>query len=187
MLRKFIVSSVLLALPLAAWAFVKPVRVLAPQLEGLTCDDVICVDDLSSRPMAVALYRNAVQHVQTSVGRLHAVPRAVFCSTSACAEKFGFRVALAYNVGTFGIVISHRAWRPYLVRHELIHHLQNEHLGSIRAWLFKPSWFREGMAYSLSQDPRDRLPEPLQGYRSRFNDWLKQVGPSKLWIEADRL
>jgi hypothetical protein len=36
MLKK-VIFAVLVALPIAAWAFVKPVRVLAPELEGLTC------------------------------------------------------------------------------------------------------------------------------------------------------
>jgi hypothetical protein len=111
----------------------------------------------------------------------------VFCSTPACSKKFGFTRQNAYTVATVSFVISDRGWRPYFVRHELIHHLQNEHLGSLRAWLFKPAWFREGMAYSLSQDPRNPLPEPLQGYRSRFEVWLEEVGTDKLWVEAELL
>ena len=43
------------------------------------------------------------------------------------------------------------------------------------------------MAYSLSQDPRNPLPEPLQGYRSRFEAWLEEVGTDKLWVEAELL
>jgi hypothetical protein len=43
------------------------------------------------------------------------------------------------------------------------------------------------MAYSLSQDPRNPLPEPLEGYRSRFEAWLERVGPAGLWEEAERL
>ena len=73
------------------------------------------------------------------------------------------------------------------MRHELIHHLQNERLGSLRTWLLKPDWFREGMAYSLSEDPRQPLPEPLQSYRARFETWFKQVGRSNIWTEAEHL
>jgi hypothetical protein len=159
---KRIVFIALLALPVAAWAFVKPVRVLAPQLAGLTCHGKVCVDDLSRLSEATGLYENAVGYVRDNIGEFQAEPRAVFCSTKACSRSFGFTSTLAYTVATAGVVISHRGWRPYLVRHELIHHLQNEHLGSLRAWLFKPAWFREGMAYSLSQDPRRPLPEPCR-------------------------
>ncbi|HEY4139087.1 MAG TPA: hypothetical protein VGN65_11570, partial [Casimicrobiaceae bacterium] len=106
---------------------------------------MLCIDDESRRAEATKLYRDAIKVVETSIGTLHVVPRAVFCATAVCSAKFGFTTALAYDVGTFGIAISHRAWRPYLIRHELIHNLQNEHLGWIRARLLKPTWFREGM------------------------------------------
>src|SRR5205814_1105649 len=108
-------------------------------------------------------------------------PRAVFCSTKACSESFGFTSQNAYTVATVGVVISNRGWKPYFVRHELIHHLQNERLGSLRTWLLKPVWFREGMAYSLSRDPRRPLPGPLQGYRSEFETWFKRVGSARLY------
>jgi hypothetical protein len=186
-LKRLSFAVALLVLPLAAWALVKPVRVLAPQLVDLMCDQSLCIDDESRRAEATRLYRDALKVVETSVGTLHVAPRAMFCTTPACSAKFGFTSELAYDVGTLGIVISDRAWRPYLIRHELIHHLQNERLGWIRARLFKPTWFREGMAYSLSLDPRNPLPEPLQGYRSKFETWFKQVGLANLWVEAERL
>lgn len=50
-----------------------------------------------------------------------------------------------------------------------------------------PDWFKDGMAYSLSEDPRARLPEPLQGYRLKFESWLQRVGAEHLWAEAERL
>jgi len=186
MLKKAIVL-VVLALPLAAWAFVKPVRVLAPGLEGAVCEELVCIDDPARRAEAVALYQDAFQFVQTSVGAMQTEPRAIFCSTHACAENFGLLRRNAYNVGTFAVVIGDRGWKPYFVRHELIHHLQSERLGSVRNSFFKPVWFREGMAYSLSGDPRRPLPEPLQGYRSQFEAWYEHVGPNGLWAEAERL
>ena len=186
MLKKLI-WPLLLLLPIAAWAFVKPVRVLAPQLEGLTCVKRICIDDEARRGEALRLYAEALEYVQGKVGVLETPPRAVFCSTEACSRSFGFVEQNAYTFGTASFAISHRGWRPYFVRHELIHHLQNERLGSLRTWLFKPVWFREGMAYSLSADPRNPLPEPLQGYRARFDAWFKEVGAARLWTEADRL
>jgi hypothetical protein len=185
--KRLIFGGMLFIVPLAAWALIKPLRVLAPQLEGLTCDEWVCVDDTSRRAEATRLCRDALDSVQASVGALYSVPRAVLCATPACSDKFGFKAALAYDVGTFAIVISHRGWRPYLIRHELINHLQNERLGWLRARLFKPEWWREGMAYSMSRDPRKLLPEPLEGYRSQFEVWFKQVGPERLWAEAEHL
>ena len=184
---KKLIFPLLLLLPLAAWAFVKPVRVLAPQLEGLTCVERVCIDDEARRAEAMRLYADALEYVQARVGSLETPPRAVFCSTQACSRSFGFSGQNAYTFGTMSFVISDRGWRPYFVRHELIHHLQNERLGALPAWLFKPVWFREGMAYSLSGDPRNPLPEPLQSYRARFDAWFKDVGPAQLWSEAGRL
>src|SRR5258706_1868892 len=186
MWRKLIVV-VVLALPLAAWGLVKPVRVLAPQLEGLTCDHGVCVDDPARRAEAAALYRDALQYVQASLGTMEAQPRAVFCSTAECSRKFGFKRQNAYTFGTVAIVIGDRGWRPYFVRHELIHYVQNERLGGLRMWLLNPIWFREGMAYSLSGDPRHPLPQPLEGYPAEFAPRYQKIGPSKLWQEASEL
>ena len=186
-MRRTLAVLVILALPLAAWAFVKPVRVLAPELEGASCEQRICVDDAARRAEAVKLYQDALQAVEKPFGPLERQPLAVFCSTRACAEKFGFSGQNAYNFGSYAIVIGDRGWQPYFVRHELIHQVQNQRLGGLRMWLFKPPWFREGMAYSLSGDPRNPLPEPLQGYRSHFDAWYREVGPAKLWSEAERL
>ena len=182
-----IVIAIVLVVPFAAWAFAKPVRVLAPEWEGLTCEQRICVDDPARRDQAVMLYTNALRDVEASFGTLKMHPLAVFCSTRACAQTFGFTDQNAYSFGAYAIVIGDRGWWPFFVRHELIHQLQNQRLGSLRMWLFKPTWFREGMAYSLSRDPRKELPEPLQGYRSAFDAWYQQVGPANLWTEAERL
>lgn len=184
---RLVLLLLVLGVPLAAWALVKPVRSLAPELEGVSCVERVCLDDESRRAEALALYREAAEFVQSSLGPLEKLPRAIFCSTRACSEKFGATGAHAYTMGTFAIVIGDRAWRPYYVRHELIHHLQNERLGSLRNSFLVPVWFREGMAYSLSEDPRSPLAEPLESYRAQFNHWLRGVGKDALWREAARL
>jgi hypothetical protein len=188
-IRKVLVAIGLVhLLPAAAWASFKPVRVLAPELLGLHCTQQgICVDDVSRLTEAAALKAEAVTFVSARVGELENIPRMIFCSGAACAKAFGFTHQGAYNVGTFGLVVGPRGWLPYFVRHELIHHLQNERLGSLNAWFFKPTWFLEGMAYSLSDDPRRPLPGPLQDWRSSFETWYSEVGHHKLWQAASAL
>lgn len=181
MRRRLLLSLPLLAIPALSWAFFKPIRVLAPQLAGATCLGAVCVDDPARRPQAEAIYRDSLAFVDGQVGQIASPPRAVFCSTSACSQRFGFTSNGAYTVGVSGIVISHRGWAPYFMRHELIHHLQNERLGVFGAWLGRPTWWREGMAYSLSLDERRPLPQPLQSYRSGFDQWLSQAGREQLW------
>ena len=175
-------------LPVAAWAAFKPLRVVAPELLGLHCSaEGVCIDDLRRLPEALALRQEAVAFVEQHVDRLQRVPRMVFCADAPCAKSFGFTHQGAYNVGTAGLVIGPRGWHAHFVRHELIHHLQNERLGSLRAWMLTPTWFLEGMAYGLSEDPRRPLPAPLEGWRSQFEAWYPTVGREHLWKAAGAL
>ena len=64
--------------------------------------------------------------------------------------------------------------------------LQAEKIG-VLPLLLKPSWFVEGMPYSLSQDPRPALAEPFEGYRRSFINWYADVGKERLWAEAEKL
>jgi hypothetical protein len=173
-------------IPVVAWAAFKPIRVIAPELLGLHCaNSGVCVDDIQRLAEAEALKRDALAFVTSKVGGIEHPPRTIFCSTMECTKAFGFTSNGGYNVGTFGIAISYRGWKPYFVRHELIHHLQNERLGTLNAWLFKPKWLTEGMAYSLSEDPREPLPQPLQGWRTSFESWRVSIGDRNIWQAAE--
>lgn len=183
-----IVLTVVASLPAITWAAFKPIPVLAPQLAGVTCyEHNVCVDDLARLPEALALRAEALDFVSERVDRITQIPRFVFCSDQPCAERFGFAYQGAYHVGTSGIVIGPKGWKPFFVRHELIHHVQMENIGSLHALLFTPTWFIEGMAYSLSKDPRRPLPEPLEGWRSRFDSWYTDVKREDLWFIARSL
>ena len=186
-MKRWLALSLLLTIAPATWAAFKPIRALAPQWAGTTCEGAICIDDPARLDEARALYRDALAFVDTRVGRIQAPPRMVFCATAACSQRFGFRANAAYTVGTSGIVISHRGWAPFFVRHELIHHLQNERLGTIRAGFFKPAWWREGMAYSLSLDPRRPLPAPLEGLRATYETWAAHQHGLDPWQAAASL
>jgi hypothetical protein len=173
--------------PALAWAIVKPIRVLAPEWGGVTCiSGTVCLDDQSKRSEAAALYEEAVAFVGERVSPVPGGPRVTFCSSQACADYFGLGARSAVTLGTLGTVIGPRAWKPYYVRHELIHHLQARELG-VPQLLFKPSWFVEGMAYALSEDPRAPLAQPFESYRSEFFAWYKSIERDKLWLEGRRL
>lgn len=173
--------------PAAAWVIVKPVRVVAPTLVGVTCLSAsVCVDDPSAFGTAEQLYSEARTFVATEVAPLAGKPKVIFCASSACADSFGLGARSAVTIGTLGTVIGPNAWKPYYVRHELIHQLQGQRLGVVEL-LFKPSWFVEGMAYSLSQDPRQPLSEPWEDHRRRFASWHQVVGKDNFWQEAGKL
>ncbi len=172
-----LVCATLSALPLLTWAAFKPIRVLAPELAGVQCTAAnICIDDLTKLDNAIALRNESVSFVESRFGKVKRVPRFIFCSSTECANSFGFTSNAAYHVGTFGIVIGPRGWHSHFARHELIHHLQMEKIGSVHAFLLTPTWFIEGMAYSLSEDPRRPLPQPLEGWRSEFEQWYPSAG-----------
>jgi len=186
MLKRSLLIGVLL-IPVATWAFIKPVRVVAPELAGIPCSsEFICTDDVSRYQEAAAIYDEALHFVDSAVGSIEKKPHVTFCSTEACFQSFGLGKRSAATIGNFGIVISPRAWQPYYVRHEMIHHLQNERLGMLKVWR-DPQWFIEGMAYSLSEDPRPKLSEPFEQYRSQFKEWYKQAGKEELWSKASSL
>lgn len=158
----------LVVVPLAAWMLVKPVRVLAPQWLGMQClTATVCVEDSGELERAAALHAQALAFVSTKLDTLRTPPTVIFCSTDRCADAFGLGARSAVTLGTWGTVVGPRAWKPYYLRHEMIHVLQAERLGVI-ALLLKPAWFKEGMAYGLSEDPRESLNQPFEGWRAEF-------------------
>lgn len=178
----------LVVVPIIAWLVIKPVRVVAPTLFGISCPtSTVCVDDTSQFQNATQLYSEALTFVSKTVTPIKGSPRVIFCSSQQCAQSFGLGARAAVTVGTFGTVISPRGWRSYYVRHELIHYLQCEHLGVLSIWFEKPSWFVEGMAYGLSQDPRMPLAEPFESYRNRFWSWYRSINTEDIWQESRKL
>lgn len=64
--------------------------------------------------------------------------------------------------------------------------LQGQRPAVIRRSLL-PAWFVEGMAYSLSQDPRAPLAEPWESHRHRFAAWYGSIAKDQLWETAGKL
>ena len=183
MSKRLLLIALLSCIPLAAWAFVNPARVLET-VKGVSCvDDTICTDDIARYQEASKLYEGALQFLASSITPLEKRPLIVFCATEACYQSFGFSKSTAESIGRFCIVISPRGWKPFYIRHEMIHYLQVQQLGVLKMYL-EPTWFMEGMAYSLSEDPRAELAQPHQQYRSQFQAWYAPVGRGHLWNEA---
>lgn len=175
-------------IPAIAWAAVKPLRLVAPELNGVACtQDRLCTDDPARLPEARALLAEAEGFVGRELGAIHRRPTVVFCSTDECSRAFGLTGAAGITVGPLGVVMAKRGWQPFYVRHELIHVLQYERLGTLQMWLFTPSWFIEGMAYGRSEDPRQSLSQPFQGWRERYGRWEASLAGQDLWAAAERL
>ena len=177
-------SMLLLVLALLAFLLLyKPVRVFYPQANGLTCpSEILCIDDLSRLAMAKQLVETATQTINTQFEPLSFTPKFIFCSTQACFESFGFRHAAAQTFGDVGTVVGPRGWRDYYIRHELIHQWQADKLGNMGV-VTAPTWVIEGMAYALSDDPRQTLSEPWQSHRQQFEQWYDTINKQHLVVE----
>ncbi len=176
--RAAAIVGVLCCAPLA-YAIARPAQVL--QSVGFSClNEHVCAEDPARLEEASQLYEGALEFLASSVAPLQKHPLAVFCSTPSCYSFTGETGSAAKTVGEFIIVISPRGWKPYFVRHEMLHRLQGEKLGVLGMY-GKPEWFIEGMAYALSQDPREPLVEPFQSERARFRFWYAGVGKERLW------
>lgn len=174
-------------LMLATLIWFKPIRVVfAHHLSLLHCEDHICVDDAKTEPLAKTLYNRSLQETQDKVGAFHQQPTMVFCSTLECANTFGMGKAAAKAVGNLGLLVAPRGWKDFYITHELIHHRQAEEWGNI-AMLTKPKWLVEGMAYSLSDDPRPTLSKPFQQWRAQFKLWHQQNPNPNIWYTTGKV
>jgi len=175
---KLVLVSQLVLLPAAVLALYKPVRILFPEIFGVICEQNVCVDGSTLRETAVALFDTAKESLRTRHGLIIASPKIIFCSTEKCQSTFGLGNKAGFTFGTFGIAIAPRGWKEYYVAHELVHYWQAENFGSM-VLIKGESWLIEGMAYALSNDPRNELHEPFEGYRQRFSEWhrLNKVIP----------
>ncbi|WP_206076629.1 hypothetical protein [Pseudoalteromonas rubra] len=173
--------------PLALWFGYKPIRILAPELNGLDCvSATICIDDISQLDTASELYSSAHVFVEKHVAPFETNPRVIFCSSKSCFNSFGLNDMRAVTVSTFGVVLGPRGWESSFLAHEFVHHLQHEKLGNLEVWFDTPQWFMEGMAYSLT-DEREALGEPWESYRDEFERWNKDSGTDNFWQRARSL
>ena len=187
-LQGLVAGSVVLVLaaPLAAWLAFKPVRILAPALNGVACVDRACVEDPSRLDAAIGLQREAVAGVARKLAPLGEAPLTVFCSTRACYRSFGGGMERGATLLDWGVILPPESWVPRIVEHEYIHMLQAQQLG-LRGRERTPAWFKEGMPFLLSDPPPHDLPAYARPLVARYEAWEKRVGRANVWEAAARL
>ncbi len=185
---KRMTAVALLIAPFSLWAFWKPIRTLAPEWAGVVCySGDVCTDDPSTAQEALLLRIEAISFVERWAGKFEASPRIIFCTSLACEKSFGFNGNAAYHFGTKALIVASHGWKPYIIRHELIHSVQVERIGGFRMLFSTPTWLIEGMAYSASEDPRKPLKEPWETYRRSYEHWASQFPPEELWSRTRAL
>ncbi|MEM6521458.1 MAG: hypothetical protein AAF722_19255 [Cyanobacteria bacterium P01_C01_bin.70] len=187
-IRSFLVGFVIaISLLGLVGNFVGPTKVFFPSLVGFSpVSENVYIDDITRAEKAKRLYSDAYEFTSKNIWHFERSPKVIFCTTQESLAKFGLSTQAAITFGTFGIVISPRGWKAYYVRHEMIHHVQIEQMGFVKYWQL-PQWFIEGMAYSMSEDPRPQLSEPWETYRSDFENWYRPEAHDRLWEFAGKL
>jgi hypothetical protein len=184
--KRIVIIIIVLAvvlIPVLLLVIHKPARVIIPEVIGFNrVDKGLYIDDMKRMEEARLLRNQALEEMNNEFGQFKNEPKMLFCSLQQIFEKLGFKKSASRSVGTYGIVIGPRAWAKYYIKHELIHYWQAENLGMIKMNYY-PQWLIEGMAYSLSDDPRTTLDEPWETYREEFNNWYKQIDKNDLLIE----
>lgn len=166
------------------WILLLALAGCGPRIEidrwGLTCvTPLLCLEEPARATEAQALYDEALTVVTREIGPLRQAPVALFCSTTACFSQFAHPKAIGWNFGNHVSAFGPGGWEAYVLRHEMIHQWQNETFGRA-AWVH-PLWYREGMAYTLSRDPRRTLPRAdVQLARAQFQAWVAAGGDWRL-------
>ena len=184
-LRTVIVIFIL-TIPFLGWAFIKPTRLLLPSFNGVFCLDNVCVEIKSLYDQASTLYQSSFDGIDTLGFSVGSRPIFVYCSTIECYHSFGGSNERAISYPYLGTVIAPNSWQQYISQHELVHWLQFNELGAVSTML-KPEWFREGMAYSFSQAPKEDVPENYKLMLLKYQIWEKQTTTEKFWDTASSL
>jgi hypothetical protein len=174
------VVALVVAMPAIAWATFKPVRILAPALNGVVCVDRVCVEDPARFDEARLLQHNAVSAVGRKLVPLRRAPLTVFCSSRGCYRSFGGGMERGATLLDWGVIIPPDSWVSYIVEHEYIHMLQAQQLGLVGRQR-TPGWFKEGMPFFISEPPDYDLPGYARPLVARYRSWERRVGRNNVW------
>ena len=175
--------ALLAVMPAIAWASFKPVRILAPTLNGVTCVAQVCVEDPSKLALAQALQHNAIAAVGRKLVPLKQAPLTVFCSTRTCYQSFGGGMERGAAILNWGVILPPESWVAHIVEHEYIHILQAQQLGLLGRER-TPLWFKEGMPFLISAPPAYDLPAYARPFVAQYKAWEQKEGRSNVWQSA---
>ena len=109
----------------------------------------------SQRIEVIQTVRSAQTRVSQFFGGLKGHPKIFACSTETCfvANKFG-ATPKGQAYGSASLMLSPRGQDVVIISHELTHIELHTRIGAFRSWRAVPSWFDEGLAVLVSEDPR---------------------------------
>ena len=163
-----------------------PQHIVCPTCHGLKkiAADVYVDPAVPGREHAAIVGRieRARRRVAGFFGTLRAAPRVIVCRTHACARTFGTIGAKGVAFAWHAIVLTPSRIFTVIAAHELAHielHWRMGLWGWVRGTV--PSWFDEGLATVISDDPRFTRDASAADVRAimkvhnYFGDWSRHA------------
>lgn len=155
---KFLLISVFV-LCVSGCSVIRSTKLLTPNWSGFSeISDSVYVDNqmsLSQRQEFLKTLDLAKRRVSTFFGGIEGTPEVFACSTEECFISYGgFGLQKGKAYGASMLLLSPRGLDVVIASHELTHIELHHRIGVLKSWYEIPSWFDEGLAVLVSEDPR---------------------------------
>ncbi len=167
-MHKYLLIAVLV-LGMSGCSTVRSTKLYAPTWFGFSAiSNGVYVDNQMSpgqRQEFLNTLSVAKERVSTFFGAIEGSPRVFACSSEKCYIEHGGGAEKGRAYGESMLLLSPRGLNTVIESHELTHIELHHRVGAFRSWRSIPSWFDEGLAVLVSDDPR-------------YSDeaWLKATG-----------
>ena len=139
------------------------------------------------RARVAAVLEQARNRVAGFYGDLQTQPRILVCVSDGCYQKIRYVGSRGNAFGDLALELSPRGIDPVTAAHELSHMELHHRIGLIRYFLGAiPSWFDEGLAVVVSDDPRYLRPaggadrckvRSDEALPTGIMEWAHAIGP----------
>jgi hypothetical protein len=155
---RLIPSLLFLTGALTACDKVRNFTLLVPSWSGFEkIADHVWVDNQMPPPQReefIDILNSARQRARHFIGDLQGNANIFACSTEACYRDAGGGSSKGIALGDAALLLSPRGLDVVILCHELVHIELHHRIGVLRSANTIPSWFDEGLAVLISEDPR---------------------------------
>ena len=127
---------------------------------------------------------SARDRIRTFYGRLDSGPKVMVCISDGCYRRVGGGKSRGMAVLDWALFLSPRGTTTTIASHELSHIELHHRIGFVRTFRRDiPQWFDEGLAVTISDDPRYLTPA-TGGDRCRIASDEALPAARQAWIET---
>ena len=157
MLRFLLIIAI--SLSASGCAIVRGAKTIAPTWFGFVeiAKNIYVDEEMPSTQRNEVLKTVSAAQIRVSqfFGGLDGHPKIFACSTEKCFGMNNFGATpKGQAYGSSALMLSPRGLNVVILSHELTHIELHTRIGAFRSWRAIPSWFDEGLAVLVSQDPR---------------------------------